>query len=283
MEIKKVGVIGCGVMGSGITQLCAQSGYQVTVVEKDDVLLDKGLDMINSALSKSANNGQLSQEEKHIILERIKGSTNVHEFSSCDLVIEAAIEDMELKKCIFAELDMICPRHTILATNTSCLSVVDMAMVTEKPDKVLGLHFFNPVTVMKLIEVVKTIATSEETLQASLRFGESLGKTIVIAQDTPGFIVNQLLVPLLLHAIRMLEAGIATREDIDTATRLGLGHPMGPLVLSDLIGLDVVFLIANAMYEELKDSQYAPPILLNKMVAAGWLGRKAGKGFYEYK
>ena len=180
-------------------------------------------------------------------------------------------------------MDIICPKHAILATNTSCLSVIDMAMTTSRPDKVLGLHFMNPVPIMKLLEIIKTIATSEETLEAGRAFGDSLGKIIVVAQDSPGFLVNRLMIPYILNAIRMLETGIATREDIDTAINLGLNHPMGPLTLADLVGLDVVFFIANAMYEEFKDPQYVSPVLLKKKVTAGWLGRKMGKGFYEYK
>jgi len=198
-------------------------------------------------------------------------------------MIEVAIENIDLKKKIFAELDKICPKHAILATNTSCLSIIDMAMATTRPDKVLGLHFFNPAPVMQLIEIIKTIATSDDTLEIGKTFGKSLGKTIVVAQDAPGFIVNRLLMPFLLNAIRMLDAGVATRDDIDTAINLGVNHPMGPLALSDLIGLDTVFFIVNSIYEELKDPQYAPPPLLKKMIAAGWLGRKTGKGFYDYK
>jgi len=283
MEIKKVGVVGCGTMGSGITQVCAQSGYQVVVSEINDELLNKGLAAINSVLTKSVDKGKISQQDKDTTLDRIKGTTNTKDFYDCDLIIEAAIENMELKKKIFAELDKICPKHAILATNTSCLSIIDMAMATSRPDKVLGLHFMNPAPIMKLLEIVKTIATSDETLEVSQRFGKSLGKTIVIGQDTPGFIVNRLMMPFLLNAIRMLDAGVATREDIDTAINLGLNHPIGPLALADLIGIDVVLFVANAIYEELKDPQYAPPVLLNKMVTAGWLGRKTGKGFYEYK
>ena len=283
MGINKVGVVGCGTMGSGITQVCAQSGYQVVVSEINDELLNKGLASINSALTKSVDKGKMSQQDKETILNRIKGTTNTKDFYDCNLVIEAATENMELKKKIFAKLDKICPKHAILASNTSCLSITDMAMVTNRPDKVLGLHFFNPAPSMKLLEIITTTATSEETLKISQDFGSSLGKTIVIAQDTPGFIVNRLMVPFLLNAIRMLEAGTATREDIDTAVNLGLGHPMGPLTLADFIGLDIVLAIADAMYEEFKEPQYAPPVLLKKMVAAGWLGRKTRKGFYEYK
>ncbi len=283
MEIKKVGVIGCGTMGAGIVQVCAQSGYQVVVSEINDELLNKGLALINSVLTKSVDKGKISQQDKDSTLARIKGTTNTKDFSDCDLTIEVAIENMDLKKRIFAELDKICPSHTILATNTSSLSVTDMAMATKRPDKVLGLHFFNPVPVMKLMEIVKPITTSDETYEKGKAFGESVGKTIVTVQDTPGFIVNRLLTPIILNAIRMLEAGVASREDIDTAITLGLNHPMGPLALADLVGVDVVLFIANTIYDEFKDPQYAVPTLMKKMVVAGWLGRKVGKGFYEYK
>ena len=283
MEIKKVGVVGCGTMGSGIVQVCAQSGYQVVALEVNEALLNKGLASISSFLTKGVERGKLSQQDKDSTLARIKGTTDTKDFSDCDLVIEAAIENMGLKKKMFAELDKICPKHTILATNTSCLSIIDMAMETGRPDKVLGLHFMNPVPLMKLLEIVKTIATSDETLEMGKTFGDSLDKTIVIAQDTPGFIVNRLLMPYLVNVIQMLEAGIATREDIDAGINLGLNHPMGPLTLSDFIGLDTIHFILEAMYEEFKDPRYASPPLLKKMVTAGWLGRKTGKGFYDYK
>jgi len=283
MEIKKVGVVGCGTMGSGITQVCAQSGYQVIVSEINNELLNKGLASINNFLTKSIEKGKLSQQDKDSALARIKGTTNTKDFSDCDLMIEVVIENMELKKKIFVELDKICPKHTILATNTSCLSIIDMAMVTSRPDKVLGLHFMNPVPIMRLLEIVKTIATSDETLETGKTFGASLGKTVVLAIDTPGFIVNRLLMPYLLDAIRMVEANIASREDIDTAINLGLGHPMGPLTLLDLIGIDTALFVVDAMYEEFKDPKFAAPALMRKMVTAGWLGRKTGKGFYEYK
>ena len=283
MEIKKVGVVGCGTMGSGIVQVCAQSGYPVVVSEINDELLNKGLASINSILTRNVDKGRVSQQDKDSIMGRIKGTTNNRDFSDCDLVIEAAIENMDLKKKIFAEVDKVCPKHAILASNTSCLSIIDMAMVTSRPDKVLGLHFMNPVPLMALLEIVKTIATRDETLEAGKEFGKSVGKTIVIAQDTPGFIVNRLLMPNLNNAIRMLDAGVATREDIDTAIHLGLNHPMGPLTLADLIGLDTVLFVTEATYEEFRDPQYAAPPLLKKMVTAGWLGRKTGKGFYDYK
>jgi len=283
MEIRKVGVVGCGLMGSGITQVCAQSGYPVVVSEINDELLNKGLASINAVLTKSVEKGKLTQQDKDGTLARIKGTTSTRDFAECDLVIEAAIENMDLKRKIFAELDKICPQHAILATNTSCLSIIDMATATSRPEKVLGLHFFNPAPVMKLMEIVRTVATSDESFEAGKKFGESLGKTVVTAKDAPGFIVNRLMIPFILNAIRMLEAGVATREDIDTAVNLGLNHPMGPLSLADLIGIDTMYFIATAIYEEFKDPQYVPPILMKKMLAAGWLGRKTGKGFYEYK
>ena len=283
MEIKKVGVVGCGLMGSGIAQVCAQSGYEVVVSEINDELLNKGLASISSFLTRNVKKGRLSQEEKEATLARIKGTTDSGDLADCGLVIEAAVENMDLKKKIFAGLDKICARDTILASNTSCLSITDMATATTRPEKVLGIHFFNPVPSMKLLEIVKTIITSDETLKAGEKFGRSIGKTTIVAPDTPGFIVNRLLLPFMLAACRMLETGGATREDIDTGVRLGLGHPMGPLTLADLIGLDTVLYIANAIFEELKDPLYAPPVILRKMVAAGWLGRKSGKGFYEYE
>ena len=283
MEIKEVGVVGCGTMGSGITQVCAQSGYQVVVSEISEELLNKGLASINKALTRGVEKGALSEQDKHSTLARIKGTRNIKDFSECDLVIEAVNESMNLKKELFSLLDKTCLGHTVLATNTSVLSIIDMAIVTKRPEKVLGLHFFNPVSVMRLLEIVKTIATSDETLEFGKSFGESLGKSIVVAQDIPGFIVNRLMTPFMLNAIRMIEEKIATRDDIDNAINLGMNHPMGPLKLLDLIGIDTVFFAANAMYEELKDPQYAPPPLMRKMVTAGWLGRKTGKGFYEYK
>lgn len=283
MEIKQVGVVGCGQMGSGIAQVSAQSGYRVIVSEINEELLKKGLTSINTSLTKSVEKERISQQDKDATLARIKGTTDMNAFSECDLVIEAAIENLDLKKKIFTELDKICPKHAVLATNTSCLSIIDIAIVTTRPDKVLGLHFFNPPPAMKLMEVIKTIATSNETLEIGKNFGKSLGKTVITAQDAPGFIVNRLMVPQLLNAIRMVEAGVATKEDIDTGLTLGLNHPLGPLGLADLVGLDTLYFIANSIYAEFKDPQFAPPILLAKMVTAGWLGRKTGKGFYEYK
>jgi 3-hydroxybutyryl-CoA dehydrogenase len=283
VKLTKIGVVGCGLMGSGITQVCAQSGYQVVVSEVKDELLNKGLASINSRLTKGVEQGRLSAQDKDLTMARIKGTINTGDFADCDLVVEAATENIDIKKKIFAELGKVCPGDTILVTNTSVLSVIDIAMVTARADKVLGLHFFNPVPVMQLVEVIKTIATSEDTLGISIEFVKSLGKRPVITHDTPGFIVNRILTPFLLNAIRMLENGVATREDIDTAINLGLNHPIGPLKLLDLIGIDTVFNGASGIYEETKDPQYAPPPLMKKMITAGWLGRKTGKGFYDYE
>lgn len=283
MEIKKVGVVGMtGFMGQGITQTCAQFGYQVVGSSRSEERLNKALASINSRLTRSVEKGKLSQQDKESTLARIKGTTNTQDFGDCDLMIEAAIENLDLKKNIFAELDKVCPKHTILASNTSCLPVIELAMVTSRPDKVLGLHFLIPVPTSKILEVVKTLATSGETLEAGKEFAESLGKTVIVAKDTPGFIFNRQLIPWVLNAIRMLEAGIGTKEDIDNSMKLGLDYPIGPLALLDVMGIDTVLFVASAMYNQLKEPQYAPPTLMKKMVSAGWLGRKAGKGFYEY-
>ena len=276
MEIQKVGVIGCGQMGGGIVQTCAQAGFDVRVTEVNDTFLEKGMNNIKSVLSRNVEKGRMTKEEMEAVLGRIHGSTKTTDFADRDLVIEAVIENMDMKKKIFAELDKICPPSAILATNTSCLSIIDMAVMTKRADKVLGIHFFNPVPVMKLVEVVKTIATSQETISAGKQFGEKCGKKVVIAQDSPGFIVNRLMIPFILNAIHMMDSGIASKEDIDAGINLGLNHPMGPLALADLIGLDTVFFIANAMYAELRDPQFVAPPLLGKMVTAGWLGRWTG-------
>jgi len=283
MEIKKVGVVGCGLMGSGIAQVCAQAGYQVVVSEINEDLLQKGLNNIKRFLAKGVERGKVTQEEMDAALARIQGTVDIQDFKDCDLVIEAIIENMEAKKELFASLDGICPPHTILASNTSSLCITEIASATKRGERVLGLHFFNPVPLMRLLEIVRTILTSEKTFERARGFGESLGKEIVVAKDTPGFIVNLLLIPYLLDAIRALENGVATKEDIDKGLVLGLNHPMGPFTLLDLLGLDTTLFIANAMYEEFKDSRYAAPPLLRRMVTAGHLGRKTGKGFYDYQ
>jgi 3-hydroxybutyryl-CoA dehydrogenase len=281
MEIEQVGVVGCGLMGSGITEVCARAGYDVVVREVNDELLQKGLERIRQSLSKAVARGKATQEQASLALSHIRGTLDL-DFSGCDLLVEAAIENMALKKEIFATLDGILPPHAILASNTSSLCITEMASVTKRADKVLGIHFFNPVPVMPLIEFVRTILTSDETMEIARQFGASLGKTMVTAKDTPGFIVNRLLIPYLLDAVRVYEDGSATKEDIDTAIQLGLNHPMGPLTLLDFVGLDTTLFIADAMFEEYKDLRYAAPPLLRRMVLAGHLGRKSGKGFYDY-
>lgn len=283
MKIKKVGVVGCGLMGSGIVQVCAQSGYQVIVSEVNNELLNKGLTTIKNFLADGVERGKITEQDKDSTLGRIQGATDISGFSDCDLVIEAAAEDLELKKKIFANLDKVCPKEAILSTNTSVLSIIDMARMTSRPEKVAGVHFAYPVPIMRLLEIIQTIATSNETLETVKQFGATLGKVIVVAKDTPGFIVNRLLTPFLNNAIRMVEDGIATKEDIDTAIKVGLNHPMGPLELIDLLGIDTGLRAATALYEELKEPQHAPPILMKRMVAAGWYGRKTSKGFYDYK
>jgi len=282
MEIKKIGVVGCGTMGSGIAQVSAQSGYEVVVLENNEELLKKGISFISSFLTKGVEKGKVSQQDKDSALARIKGTIEYKDFDDCDLVIEVVNENISLKKEIFVQLDKVCPDHAILASNTSSLSIIDMASVTNRPEKVLGLHFMNPVPLMKLLEIVKSIATSDVVLETCKEFGKSLGKTVIVAKDTPGFIVNYLQYPFRLNAIRMLERGLANKEDIDAAATLALGHPMGPLALQDLVGLDVTYAGTMAVYEETGDPNFLPPVLMKKMIAAGWLGRKTGKGFYEY-
>ncbi|MFC1920171.1 3-hydroxyacyl-CoA dehydrogenase family protein [Chloroflexota bacterium] len=282
MENKNIGVVGCGIMGSGIAQTCAESNYNVIVSDISDEALDKGLKSIDYFLSRNVEKGRMSAEGKESVLARIKGTTDLSDFGGCDLVIEAATEDMDIKKTIFTHLDMVCPKHAILATNTSVLSVADIASATSRVEQVLGMHFANPVPLTKILEMIKSVATSEETIEAGRKFGESIGKTVVVAKDQPGFISNRISTPFFLNAVRLVEEGVATPEDIDTVFKLGAGHPMGPLETLDLIGLDTVYAGASAIYEELKDPQYAPPPLMKRMIAMGWLGRKTGKGFFEY-
>jgi 3-hydroxybutyryl-CoA dehydrogenase len=282
MELEQIGVVGCGLMGSGIVEVCARAGYRVVVREISDELLQKGLDRIQQSLSKAVARGKATPEQAEQTFARIQGTLDLADFGDCDLVVEAAVETMGIKREIFAQLDSILPSHAILASNTSSLCVIEMASATRREDKVLGIHFFNPVPVMPLIEFVRTILTSDETMAVAHQFGASLGKTMVTAKDTPGFIVNRLLIPYLLDAVRVYEDGLASREDIDTAIKLGLNHPMGPLTLLDFVGLDTTLFIADAMYEEYKDPRYAAPPLLRRMVLAGRLGRKSGQGFYDY-
>ena len=283
MTIRKVGVVGCGLMGGGIAQTCAQSGYEVVVREVNQELLDKGLARIYSAWNTMATKGKLTNGQVDENRSRLHGTVNLEDFANCDLVIEAVIENMEEKLRLFPALDRILKPDGILLSNTSSLNVTQMGAVTRRPQKVGGLHFFNPAPVMKLVEVVQTISSSEETIETVKQFAVSLGKTPVLAKDTAGFIVNFLLIPYLIAAIRMLENGQASRDDIDNAMKLGCGYPMGPFTLLDYVGLDTTLWAADAIYEEYKDPLYAPPPLLRRMVQSGMYGKKSGKGFYDYQ
>lgn len=282
LVFNKVGVMGCGLMGGGIAQVIAQAGYETVVGEVNDDLLGRGIGRIQGFLGKDIEKGKISKEDGEATLKRIKGTTNLEDFADCDLVIEAIIENMDEKRKLYSSLDQICKPETIFSSNTSSLPIIEMAAATKRPDKVGGTHFFNPVPVMKLVEVVKTISLSDASFNILKAFCESLGKTVIVAKDTPGFIVNLLLIPYLLDAVRALENGVASRDDIDIGMKLGCGHPMGPLTLLDFVGLDTTYYIANIMFEEFKDSRYAAPPLLRRMVLAGHYGRKSGKGFYDY-
>jgi 3-hydroxybutyryl-CoA dehydrogenase len=270
-------------MGVGIVEVCARSGYDVVVSEISQELLHSGLGRLRKSLDRGLEKGKLTAADHAAALDRVRGTTEVGDFSDCDLVIEAAVENLDLKRGIFAKLDEVTPQRAILASNTSSISITKLAAATERPSQVIGLHFFNPVPVMKLLEILRGIQTSDGTFDAAKAFGDSLGKTIVVAgKDNPGFIVNLLFVPYGMDAIRGLEDGVATMEDFDTAMRLGMAHPMGPFELMDFVGLDTMLFIADAMYEDTKDPRYAAPALLRRMVTAGYLGRKTGRGFYDY-
>jgi 3-hydroxybutyryl-CoA dehydrogenase len=283
MAIKKVGIIGCGLMGSGIAQVASQTGYDVMVREVTMDLYERGRKRIEGSLAKFVEKGKMTAPDRDAALGRLKGTTSLAELKDCDIIVEAIIENMDEKTKIYRELDALCPPKTIFASNTSSLPIGDMSAVTKRRDRFCGLHFFNPVPIMKLVEVVRSIDTSEETYQAAKSFAESLGKTVVTAKDTPGFVVNVLLVPYLLDAVRLLERGVASKEDIDQGMVLGCGHPMGPLTLLDYVGLDTTYYIAEIMFREFKDHHYAAPPLLRRMVEAGYHGRKSGRGFYVYE
>lgn len=285
MTIKTVGVVGCGLMGSGIAQISAQAGMKVVVREVDAKGLEGGKAKVDRFLSTAVEKGKMSAEEKAAILARITWTTSVPDLKDCDLVVEAITENMKAKRELFAELDKVCPPHTIFASNTSSLAVGDMAVATQgaRRARFVGLHFFNPVPLMKLVEVVRTLETSDEVFDAACAFGAKVGKTVVRAKDTPGFVVNLLLVPYLLDAIRALESGVATKEDIDTGMKLGCGYPMGPLELLDFVGLDTTLFIADIMFDEFKEYRYSAPTMLRRLVAAGRHGRKTKWGFYDYR
>jgi 3-hydroxybutyryl-CoA dehydrogenase len=282
MSIRTVGVVGCGLMGSGIAQVCAEGGYAVRVSEASDDLLRRGLARIDSFLDKAVEKGRIGAERRAEIRGRISGTTRLADLAERDLVIEAVVESVEAKRAVFAELDAACRRETLFASNTSSLSITGMAAGTQRADRFLGLHFFNPVPLMKLVEVVRSPLTAAATVEAAVAFVRSLGKTPVRTSDRTGFIVNRLLVPYLLDAVRALEGGLAGVSDIDEAMRLGCGHPMGPLTLLDFIGLDTTVLIADIMFDEFREARFAPPPLLRRMVEAGMLGRKSGRGFYDH-
>jgi 3-hydroxybutyryl-CoA dehydrogenase len=281
-DIRKIGVVGCGIMGSGIVEVCAKAGAEVTYVEVDDEQVEKGRARIEKSLDRAVERGKLSEGDRAGIMSSIHGSADFEELKDSDLVIEAATEDLATKLEIFKALDGITREGIVLATNTSSLPIVDLATQTKRPDLVVGMHFFNPPPVMKLVELIRAITTSDETVEFARGMGERLGKTTVMAKDRAGFIVNYLLTYYLNSAIRMVEEGFASKEDIDTAVKLGLSHPMGPFELLDLIGLDTMMAVADVLYEEFRDPDVAPPPLARRMVAAGFLGRKTGKGFYEY-
>ena len=282
MKISKVGVLGAGLMGSGIAEVCAKAGYETVVREVSDDLVQKGVRRIESSLAKAVERGKLAVADRDAVRGRLRATTRVQDLEKCDLVIEAVVENLAAKKELFEELDRICGDSAIFCSNTSSLTITELAAATHRAALFAGLHFFNPVPVMKLVEVVRTIATSDETVETLLEFARSLGKEPVLARDNSGFIVNRLLVPYLLDAVRALEEGVGNREDIDKGMELGCGYPMGPLKLLDFVGLDTTYAIAEIMFAEYREKRFAPPPLLKRMVLAGRFGRKSGRGFYEY-
>jgi 3-hydroxybutyryl-CoA dehydrogenase len=282
MTIRTVGVLGCGLMGSGIAQVAAQSGFKTIVREVDQPTLDRGLGRIRKFLSDAVEKGKLAAEARDAALGNLQGTTDVGALAGCDLVIEAIIENLDEKAGTYAAVEAVVGDQAILASNTSSLCITELACRTKRPDRFVGLHFFNPVPIMKLVEVTRALTTTDETFQAAFAFAQAVGKEPVTAPDRPGFIVNRLLVPYLLDAIRAYEHGLGTLEDIDTGMKLGCGHPMGPFTLLDFVGLDTTYYIANIMFEEFREPAYAPPPLLKRMVLAGRLGKKSGRGFYTY-
>ncbi|AGX41410.1 3-hydroxybutyryl-CoA dehydrogenase [Clostridium saccharobutylicum] len=280
--MEKIFVLGAGTMGAGIVQAFAQKGYEVIVRDIKDEFVERGIAGINKGLTKQVAKGKMTEEDKEAILSRISGTTDMKLAADCDLVVEAAIENMKIKKEIFAELDGICKESTILASNTSSLSITEVASATKRPDKVIGMHFFNPAPVMKLVEIIRGIATSQETFDAVKQLSVAIGKEPVEVAEAPGFVVNRILIPMINEATFIYQEGIASVEDIDAAMKYGANHPMGPLALGDLIGLDVCLAIMDVLFNETGDSKYRASSILRKYVRAGWLGRKSGKGFYDY-
>ena len=281
-DIKKVGVVGCGLMGRGIAQVSAASGYETVVREVNEDLLEAGLGAIRKQLDRAVEKGKMEAGDRDATLGRLAGTVTLDEMADCDVIVEAIVEDIEVKKDLYGALDRQCPEHTIFASNTSSLTVTEMAASTSRPDRFVGLHFFNPVPVMKLVEVVRTGATSDRTFDRAFAFARSLGKVPIACRDNSGFVVNRLLVPYMLDAIRAYEEGIGSIEDIDTGMKLGCGYPMGPFVLGDFVGLDTLYYIAEIMFEEYREKRFAPPPLLKRMYLAGYHGRKSGRGFYDY-
>ena len=282
MEIRRVGVVGCGLMGSGIAEVAAKSGFDVIVREVDDEVVESGKSRIRKSMDRAVEKEKMTFTEKEVAWGHLHFTAEVSELESADIVVEAIIENLDAKAKLFHELDRLCPDHTIFASNTSSLPVTDIAAATSRADRFIGLHFFNPVPVMKLVEVVRTIATSQETLDRALQFSRALNKVPITAKDNSGFVVNLLLVPYLLDAIRQLEHGVATVEDIDAAMTLGLGYPMGPFILCDFVGIDTLYQISEIMFDEYRDPRYAPPPLLKRIVTMGRFGQKSGKGFYDW-
>ncbi len=283
MAIKTVGVLGCGLMGSGIAQVCAAAGYKTIVRELDETFLNKGLGRAKKFLDDGVAKGKVTAEARDTTLANLSGTTSIDALKDCDLIIEAIIENLEDKRATYAALEQVVGAHTIFLSNTSSLCITELAAATKRPDRFGGLHFFNPVPLMKLVEVIRALTTSDETYQTVFAFAGSLGKEPITAPDRPGFIVNRLLVPYLLDAIRAYENGLGTIEDIDKGMKLGCGYPMGPFTLLDFVGLDTTYYIANIMFEEFREPAYAPPPLLKRMVLAGRMGRKSGQGFYKYE
>jgi 3-hydroxybutyryl-CoA dehydrogenase len=282
MQIRTVGVLGCGLMGSGIAQVSAASGYRTVVREVNETLLQKGLGRIRKFLDSGIEKGKGTPEARDRTLANLTGTTSFDAFEDCDLVIEAIVENLDDKRATYAALESIAPERTIFASNTSSLCITELAAATKRPDRFAGLHFFNPVPVMKLVEVIRALTTSDDTYRTAFAFAQSLDKEPITAPDRPGFIVNRLLVPYLLDAVRAYENGLGSLEDIDKGMKLGCGHPMGPFALLDFVGLDTTYYIANIMFDEFREPAYAPPPLLKRMVLAGYLGRKSGRGFYTY-